>query len=116
MKRILVLICLWLTGYTAMAQCNAAFTTTATGQQVSFSPVATVAGLRHTWMFGDGTSSSAVSPVHIYSQAGSFQVVHAVYDSTNQCRDSSMVSLQVGGGIPCTASISYVRDSGAFNR
>lgn len=38
----------------------------------------------HRWDFGDGHSSSAVSPIHKFLRAGSYVVQHAVHDSVGR--------------------------------
>jgi gliding motility-associated-like protein len=44
-------------------------------------------GFQFTWNFGDGTTTNAVSPVHLFSQTGSYNVQLLSQDA-NGCRDS----------------------------
>jgi gliding motility-associated-like protein len=44
-------------------------------------------GLQHKWFFGDGQTSTALSPVHQYQAAGTYQV-KLVVDNGQECLDS----------------------------
>lgn len=106
------------------AQCNPEFTFTVNGSNgaVQFSPANTNA-VEHHWLFGDGTSSYAVAPLHFYAPGG-YNVVHVVtYFSANdsntvQCTDSSVRWVTVAGQQPCniTASYTFTRDSSVNNQ
>ena len=64
------------------------------GNSVSFSGVSGNLHLNNLWSFGDGTTSSAVDPVHIYSAPGTYIVKHVVYnDSVPNCVDSFFKSI-----------------------
>lgn len=64
------------------------------------------------WSFGDGNSSTVMSPTHTYSAAGTYMVcmIVAEVDSNGQwsCYDSTCVNLTVTGSVPnplsCNAS------------
>jgi gliding motility-associated-like protein len=51
----------------------------------------------HLWMFGDGTTSTLDSPVHVYPSIGSYTVTLATYNATSGCRDTaqSVIDLAV---------------------
>lgn len=49
--------------------------------------------LFYTWNFGDGNTSSAISPSHPYAVAGSYQVT--LIGSTNSCSDTAVADLIV---------------------
>lgn len=78
---------------------NAAFTVNdvCEGEPVQFVNSSTIAGggpLTFSWDFGDGGSSSQVSPSHIYSASGN-PLVWLVVKSANNCIDSTSSSLTV---------------------
>lgn len=67
----------------------------------------------HTWNFGDGNSQSGTfAPSHTYAAPGQYFVCHTVFDSLNQCVDSTCVLVQVGAISNCTASIQAQIDPG----
>lgn len=63
-------------------------------------------GLRFEWDFGDGTVSDEVTPVHLYSNPGTFTIRLKAFDSTS-CNlvDESSVTIRVSS-IP-TAAFTY---------
>jgi PKD repeat protein len=76
--------------------CNAGFTDSVYQNQVRFVSVATAQNIKHTWLFGDGTSGSAANPVHTYTQPGQYNVLHMVMDSLHTCVDSVRNIITVG--------------------
>lgn len=55
---------------------------------VQFSDSSIYAGnALHFWDFGDGQTSSAANPVHVYQQSGSYQVYHRLI-TTSACKDT----------------------------
>ncbi len=105
-------------GSSVFAQCNPEFTFSVDGNNgtVQFSPVNT-ASVQHNWLFGDGTASNEIAPLHVYAPGG-YNVVHVVTyrspnDSSIQCIDSAVRWVTVTGQQPCDldASFSFVRDS-----
>lgn len=48
------------------------------------------------WLFGDGTTSTAKTPIHVYTTAATFKVGLATYNAASGCRDTaySFVYLQ----------------------
>ena len=71
---------------------DATFTPVATGADVAFMPV--VGTGTHAWDLGDGTTSSAVAPVHTYAQGGTYAVLHVVTDACGRV-DSSWATVNV---------------------
>lgn len=73
------------------------------------------------WYFGDGNSSTAMSPTHTFAAAGNYMVcmIVALVDSNGQwtCYDSTCVSLTVvgGGSNPLNCTASYFVDSTSSN-
>ena len=55
------------------------------------------------WDFGDGTTSTAVNPIHIYSQPGSYQVKLKLTTSTS-CLDDSLTKTVAMPSLPVTIS------------
>lgn len=58
---------------------------------------------QYSWDFGDGTTSTAVNPVHIYSQPGSYSVKLKLTTTTN-CLDDSLTKSVSMPGLPVTIS------------
>jgi PKD repeat protein len=107
------------------AQCNPEFTFTANGSNgaIQFLPVNTAGGTSHSWLFGDGTSSNAVAPLHVYAP-GTYNVIHIVTyrspgdSNASPCIDSAVRWVTVAGQQPCniTASYTFTRDSSQANQ
>ena len=95
----------------AEAQCNAAFTSTVTGSNASFTAAATAPEIFHYWQFGDGNIAAGNSTSHIYDQPGTYQVKHTIYDSLGTCRDSSVQSITLNFTPVCQASFFSIYDS-----
>ncbi len=100
------------------SSCNwqASFTSTGSAsnpRRISFFPTPSSNTLRYHWSFGDGTSSIQRTPVHVYSQAGTYSVRLAILDSSNGCHDTTRHNVQVFGAPrdSCTASYTYITDS-----
>jgi PKD repeat protein len=64
---------------------RALFTDTSTGQPSTW-----------TWAFGDGASSSAQSPEHVYAQAGTYNVTLTVANSAGTSSKSKFVTVSLG--------------------
>ena len=124
MKRFFTLLLVFTAFFSSrlIAQCNAEFTFTVNGAtgQVQFTPVNTAA-VEHTWLFGDGSSSNIIAPLHAYSP-GTYNVVHVVMfrspnDSSVQCIDSSVRSVTIiGQACNLQADFSFARDSVQTNK
>lgn len=84
---------------------TANFTFAATGLTVNFTDTSTDAGgtiTSHAWTFGDGGTSTAASPSHVYAAAGTYSVTETVTDSASGKSSAKTVSVTVspGGGTP----------------
>lgn len=108
----------------ASASCNASFTTnttasplisfTNTSTQNSNSPIIVFSS----WDFGDGSTSSAINPSHLYNSVGTYNVclITEVRDSATYavlCQDTvcSNVTISVANNTPCEALFSGLRDT-----
>src|ERR1700743_14393 len=71
--------------------CNANFQTDILGNEVFFRAMDSMPGVRHNWIFGDGSSKSTDSfaVIHFYGASGVYTVTHVVVDSAHHCQDSS---------------------------
>src|SRR5882724_9091701 len=95
------------------ASCNANFEFTVTGHSVQFtSAINSVPRLQH-WEFGDGTFSNDLNPVHVYTNPGSYRVLHRVYDSLKTCFDtvSKLVTILQTNVCNIEAAFSFYHDS-----
>ena len=70
-----------------VASFNTYDTLSCPGRNVTFNNTSTGSGLTYTWNFGDGTTSTEVSPQHPYNTNGVFNIRLSVVDQ-NGCRDS----------------------------
>ena len=75
------------TGFTSTAPLNAAFTPDKTSGvfplTVQFNDRSTGSPTSWSWDFGDGSTSDAQSPTHIYTAAGQYNVALTISDGTN---------------------------------
>lgn len=51
--------------------------------------------INYNWNFGDGTGSSAFSPLHTYNQPGTFSVMLIAADSSYSCKDTFVAQVIV---------------------
>ncbi|KPK80144.1 MAG: hypothetical protein AMS27_17365, partial [Bacteroides sp. SM23_62_1] len=78
-------------------------------KQVSFTDKSAGSVYSRFWNFGDGTTSSAKNPVHIYTKAGYYLVSLGVQDSLKTCNDYWGKLIQVGAA-ECMAEFGYTVD------
>ncbi|HEV2483386.1 MAG TPA: PKD domain-containing protein [Puia sp.] len=114
---LLILCCGW---WPARAQdttagCNAQFSASVSGNSVSFRAADSIAGVQHSWNFGD-TSQLGYGPYpvvsHTYSHSGVYRVTHLVRDSAIGCFDSSSQLVTIGALPPqCSITFTYSHDS-----
>lgn len=119
----LVLFCLFLTA--AQAQTNpcagkANFEFSINVNTVTFVSINTSnIVLEHSWKFGDGTSSTAVNPVHLYQFPGNYRVVHYIKDVARNCYDSAVKEFQLNFTPSCELlqpKFEWERDAANPNR
>lgn len=67
------------------AQCTASFSQVVNWDTVSFTNLSSLANARYYWNFGDGSTSYETAPVHVFIEAGTFQVTLHALDTGNQC-------------------------------
>jgi serine protease len=92
------------------ARPNAAFTYTCTDLVCTFVNGSTDDHgiVSHAWNFGDGQTSSDVSPTHSYGSGGTFTVSLNVTDTAGQTDfESKPVTVVAPGGAPCTGCQEY---------
>jgi len=70
-------------------------------------------GLNYTWNFGDGTTSSAMSPVHTYTNPGSYTVSLEVTNSSG-CVDTMVASVPVIAGVTPVPAFTESTHSGCI--
>ena len=128
MKRTFTLLLLSITALTlrttAQTTCTAAFTNVNTGLSVNFTAAnaADIASNHHYWRFGDGATSSTISPVHLYAAGGAYNVTHIFYRSENGttlCLDSITKRIELTApNITCNlkAGFTFERDSSQSNK
>lgn len=115
MKKFYFFIAVLLTLYsnTASSQCQASFTPTYQGSLIQFINNSTGSYSQVYWNFGDGNSSTLMSPWHQFAQPGAYNVCLTVLDSGSNCFDTYCQTLVYQGSGNCDASFSSV-DSGGF--
>lgn len=67
----------------------------------------TLGGLTFLWNFGDGATSTQVSPTHLYNNPGTYTVKMIAYDPTSCNLADSTTTTIVVSGVP-TAAFSYL--------
>jgi PKD repeat protein len=67
-----------------------------TGQTVSFNDASTGSPASWLWSFGDGTSSSAQNPTHVYNVAGAYTVSLTASSATSSGSTSHMIIVAQG--------------------
>jgi PKD repeat protein len=50
---------------------------------------------KHSWSFGDGTTSVLKNPVHTYAATGLYNVCLAIFDSIQNCTDTFCMNVQI---------------------
>ncbi|MFC2116036.1 PKD domain-containing protein [Bacteroidota bacterium] len=66
------------------------------------------------WDFGDGGTSSAKSPVHLYENAGFYLVTLSIWDENTGCSDHMAEFIQIGQP-DCRAAFEYKVDATSRN-
>jgi hypothetical protein len=69
------------------AQCTADFSYVVSWDTVAFTNASSLANAHYYWNFGDGSTSYESDPVHIFIEAGTFQVTLHALDTVTQCHD-----------------------------
>lgn len=91
---VLLLLCVLFLSNKTQAQCNIQFNnlskpdTFCVGELIQFRDSIVSFGDIVLWNFGNGNSSTDISPVHKYSSAGTFSVTYAKSNSSGTCRDT----------------------------
>ncbi|GAB5539057.1 MAG: hypothetical protein Salg2KO_11600 [Salibacteraceae bacterium] len=92
---------------TPTASFTADNTSPGVGEVVKFTDGSTDA-FNHVWDFGDGSSSNAVNPTHVYMMAGTYDVVLQVEDKNGkEIITSSATSIVVSEVLPAAPSVSF---------
>ncbi|MEO0468146.1 MAG: PKD domain-containing protein, partial [Bacteroidota bacterium] len=87
------------------SSCQASFFTTSNGLDVVFNNTTPpTAGSTFMWDFGDGNTSTQMSPTHSYAQSGTYVACLTVGDSTTNCFDTHCQVITLGNNQPgCSA-------------
>jgi uncharacterized protein (TIGR02145 family) len=75
--------------------------------EVTFFNLSTGVIDNYSWDFGDGTSSTLESPVHMYSEPGYYEAELSVRNSVTKCMDEYSLVIQVGS-IDCRAGFDFI--------
>ncbi len=78
-----------------LATCDASFNFVPTNLSVDFTSTNAGSGYTTSWEFGDGNTSSATSPSHTYTSAGTYTVQLIVQDTGMTCADTIMQAVTV---------------------
>lgn len=77
-----------------------------TPSQVYFTNQSTASpGATYSWSFGDGSSGTGLSPIHIYGQSGTYNVCLTVNDPANGCGDTICKTVVIPA-VTCDATFS----------
>ncbi len=75
------------------------------GSPVTFTDVSTATSPTYSWLFDDGTSSSAVNPTHIFTYTGTYNVRQVVRDIV-PCYDTAYGTVTVDSLSPIAVTLS----------
>jgi len=88
--------------------CESSFSTTKSGNEVTFSNSSTGNNLEYFWEFDDGAVSNEVTPPpHLYTNQGIYRICLTVIDITGECQNKSCKEVIVGTAL-CKADFNYV--------
>ena len=65
------------------------------------------------WVFGDGYVSYANSPSHTYQYNGTYNASLSVWDSVNNCFDSTSQAITITNGLTCNTMVSFTYTLGS---
>ncbi|MEZ5043479.1 MAG: PKD domain-containing protein [Saprospiraceae bacterium] len=71
---------------------TAGFTANQNGQNVQFNNTSQNA-LSYAWDFGDGENSTAISPTHVYGQAGTYVVTLSAYNDCDTVQTTTVITI-----------------------
>ncbi|MEP7164884.1 MAG: PKD domain-containing protein [Ferruginibacter sp.] len=106
LSTLLLLIAFFL-GKTSFAQCNAEFNITyQSSNAIQFNPVmpGDPTTTLHDWLFGDGGTTTVVSPLHTYLTSGTYTARHIIVKfgaGTINCRDTFYRVIQIQSPTTC---------------
>lgn len=85
-------------GISTVPPCEAAFSYTVNGNQVQFTSTSTPMHntTSHYWSFGDGTTSTVTSPLHIFPAPGTYTVCLTIVNTLNGCTDDVCHTIVIG--------------------
>lgn len=88
--------------------CNvhAAWQSYSVGDTAHFFAAGNTNNVSYYWSFGDGTTGSGATPLHVYLHPGTYHVCLYAYNSTN-CRDSFCNTITIAGGCHVTSAWTY---------
>jgi hypothetical protein len=85
MPRTFALFCMMMSAVAGSSQCIADFVAAANWDTVSFTNLSSATNAYYYWNFGDGSTSYESDPVHVFIEAGTFQVTLHVRDTVSLC-------------------------------
>ena len=86
---------------------NAVWQSYTRGDSVHFYAANNNTNVYLSWHFGDGTYGSGISPIHVYTQPGTYRVCLYAYIPNSRCIDSFCNTVTIGSGCNITATWSY---------
>lgn len=97
LSSISLILILFTSTHPVFAQCKASFTHSVNNatKTVTYTNTSTKSNT-YKWYFGDGTSSTAKNPVHVYSKSGRYNAILVSADTLNNCIDSTGTWVEVG--------------------
>lgn len=93
--------------------CHAKFNFVSSGMVTQFNDISTNA---HTykWDFGDGSTSTAKNPQHVFSKAGKYKVTLKIKDTKGNCTDTYNNNV-MANDVKCSASFTYTQNLNKFS-
>lgn len=94
---------------------TAGFTYSQVGSDsIKFTPSTTNTTLHHQWNFGDGSTSTSYSVLHVYAHAGTYTVCDIVTQTSTNCTDTVCQTIIVTANVSC-GTASFVDTVGTSN-
>ncbi len=97
----------------ASVTCNASFTASGSGlfNVIQFTNTSAGNIFNYYWDFGDGTSSTQISPSHIYTNAGVYTVCLTIGNPIDSCYSTYCSNVTVNTSVGCNAQFGYQNTS-----
>lgn len=96
--------------------CRANFNVLINGDTLEFINLSTGSpSQNYFWDFGDGSTSTSNSPIHVYQGPGTYNICLTASDSASGCQDTQCFAVTLGNSPNCQALFSYQANAGTVD-